>query len=257
MLAVEGYSLLLDSIRAMNAASPREFYTVLLVSAAFAMLAWWTAAKAPTLWNPAFQLHGPVKALCALAALVTVTFGIAIASLSYAKEVATTRVMEWRAAITRNRKAENDAAAKVYRAVRDSGLETFGAEHTLGPNGANYPVTKPETRKLTSRTYVAIALEDFQATHPALYRAIWRGPKAPYDRALEDRQNSSATPSYPVSRYFEVASQEVLQQLQWHADGAVYSARRGLAALILCAQAIALSAAAFASLQRPRGSELR
>lgn len=256
-MIVDGYWLLFDSVRTMKTAAPRDFYTVLIVCAAFAMLTWWTAAKAPTLWNPAFQLTGPLKALCALAGVLTVTLGIAIASLSYAKEVAATRVTEWRSTITKDRKAENDAAAKVYRAVRESGLETFGAEHTLGPNGANYPVTKPETRKLTSRTYVAIALADFEAAHPGLYRAIWRGPKAPYDRALEDRQNASATPSYPVSRYFEVASQEVLQQLQWHADGAVYSARRGLAALVLCAQAIALFAVGIYSARSPQASGLK
>lgn len=250
-MVTDGLSLLMDAVRTMNTTAPGAFYLALGSCAAFATLAWWTSAMVPRLWNPHFRLSGPLQALCALAAVATVTLGLGVVALGYAKDVAAARVMAWRSAIGQDRKAQNEAAAKVYRAVRESGLETFGPEHTLGPNGANYPVTKPETRRLTSRTYVAMALEDFQSKHPGLYRAIWWGPAAPYDRVLEDRQGWDSSRQYPVARYFDVASQEVLQQLQWHADSAVYAARRSLTALVLCAQGVALLGVGLLSARRP------
>ncbi|BDC47857.1 hypothetical protein F183_A01730 [Bryobacterales bacterium F-183] len=250
-LITDAVSLLVAAVRAMSVLAPREFGVSLGICVLVAAVSWWSAAYTPVLWKRYAPLGGVLHALCALAAVVTVTLGIAIAALGFAKGVASERIMAWRTVISKDLKVQNDAAAKVYRAVRESGLETFGPEHTPGPNGsANYPVTRPETRRLTSRTYVEAAIEDFAATHPGLHRAIWRGAATPYDRVLEDRQSWDATRLYPVNRYFEVAAQEVLEQLRLHGDRAVYALRRALAALILCAQGIAWGAVLIGSAGR-------
>jgi hypothetical protein len=234
----DGFGILIDSARMMGKTEPAYLLLVMVGALLLAGAAWWGAVNYTKLWNLRFTPTALHHAMCGLAAFLTLLFTIAFASLGHAREVANKEIEAWKAVVSKDQKLIVDSSTKAYYAVRDAGVETLDPRHHgIGTTGGSYPVTKDETRKMVAEIYLKYAIDNFGMQHPYLLNAIWKRRAINYDRVVADRQAFKGR-TYPISRYFTLAGQQIQEELGPQTPRVVGSARRWLAALFLLAQAL-------------------
>jgi hypothetical protein len=193
----------MECVRLSARHSPGGFFLTVIVAILLGGLCWYAATQYTKLWNLRYTPTLVAHVLCGIAAVLTMLFTIAFASLDYAKDIALDHVNRWNRAINRDDKFLNDTYVGVYYAVKGQGVEHFD-QRNPPPNDphSTIPMNSQQTRVFVGKFYADAAVTHFRKTNPLLSRMIWPGnASVPVEVIHQDMNNFFNTHHDPKDHY--------------------------------------------------------
>jgi len=239
LLIFDLLSLLTGSVAIFSVRNPAGFRLAVLIGLVLAILCWFVCHVYARLWNRRFHAKAIHHALCALAALITLSFSVLYPALVYIREAGEASILSWQASINRDGQWAESTFRSAYQAVRKLGIENFAGVPPPGSAQSWIPTSHDQSRQAAAAIYASSACDHFAHHRPFLSKIVWARPGIPAEVVFADVRHWHRTnPNYPPERAIGLAVAQIRAGLVVQVPRIVAAARILTIVLFLLAQAV-------------------